>query len=165
MQTSVHAVLEYPVRDRTGQPCRAYKRQNARLWYMVKTLLERAFFGKDSCLVVSMNNENQCYFQFGKITGKDAAGKDAWLWKKTKMNDVELGDIISVLEGTKQKTSFFHSFEKGATKTQTQIWVERLDGGNVRFSVKEAGRALMPGEQQVLLLLLRHIILMMNLTL
>jgi len=131
---------------------------------MTKTLLERAFFGKDSCLVVAVNNENDCYFQFGKINGQKD-GKDAWLWKKTKMNDVELGDVISVLEEKKPKVSFFHSFTKNGQKTTTQIWIERLDGGNVRFGVKEASRTLMPGEQQVLLTLLRHAILMMNLSL
>lgn len=126
---------------------------------MVKTLLERAFFGKDSCLVVALNSENQCYFQFGKKNGEE------WLWKKVKMNDVELGDIITVLEEKKPKVSFFHSFEKNGNKSTTQIWVERLDGGNVRFAVTEANRALMPGEQQVLRALLKHIIVMMNLSL
>lgn len=130
-----------------------------------KTLLERAFFGKDSCLVVSLNNRNECYFQFGKVAEKNVSGKDFWSWKKTKMNDVELGDILDVLEQRKPKISFFHSFSKDGAKSQTQIWVERLDGGNVRFSVKEANRALMAGEQQVLIVLLKHIILMMNLTL
>lgn len=131
----------------------------------MKTILERAFFGKDSCLVVNMNSNNECYFQFGKISTKNPQGKDAWVWKKAKMNDVELGDIINVLEARQQKVSFFHSFTKDATKSQTQIWVERLEGGNVVFRVKEATRALVLGEQQVLAILLRHIIVMMHLKL
>lgn len=130
-----------------------------------KTLLERAFFGKDSCLIVSLNAKNECYFQFGKISGKDNGGKDSWLWKKTKMNDVELGDILDVLEKRKEKVSFFHSFGKGTDKSQTQIWVERLQNESVIFRVKEASRALQTGEQQVLITLLRHIILMMSLRL
>lgn len=124
----------------------------------MKTLLEKAFFGKDSCLVINFNEKNECYFQFGK------ANNDKWTWKKTKMNDVELGDILLVLEGKKDKVSFYHSFEKNGNKSTTQIWVDRL-GNNVAFKVKEATRAISPGEQQVLITLLRHIILMMHLKL
>lgn len=128
-------------------------------------LLERAFFGKETCLIFSLNKNNEVYFQFGKLTGKDSTGKDEWLWKKVKMNDAELGEIILVLDHKKPKTSFFHSFENNGTKTTTQIWIERMPNNNIILKVKEANRALNEGEQQVLLTLLRHAIIMMNMKL
>lgn len=125
----------------------------------MKQLLERAFFGKDTCLIVSFSAKNECYFQFGKKNGNE------WTWKKVKMNDVELGDIIMVLEGRRKNISFYHSFTKDNKTSTTQLWVDRLDNDSVAFRVKEATRALLPGEQQVLLVLLKHIILMTNLQL
>ena len=121
----------------------------------MKQLLERAFFGKDTCLIVSYKDD--CYFQFGKKSG------DNWSWKKVKMNDVELGEIMLVLEGRLNKTSFYHSFSKDGVTSKTQIFIDTLDSGAVSFRVPEVTRALQKGEQQVLLVLLKHIVLMSNL--
>ena len=81
------------------------------------------------------------------------------------MSDVELGEIIQVLDGRRPKASFFHTYGDKGQETQTQIWVERLDSGNVSFRARETTRTLLPGEQEVLLVLLRHIVRMMSLSL
>jgi len=105
-----------------------------------------------------LNSDRDCYFQWG---WKTPAG---WAWKKVKFNDAELGEILLVLEGLKEKVAFFHSFEGREGKTTTQIWINR-SGGYCTFKVKECSKGLNEGEQRVLQQLLGHAIVMMSLTL
>lgn len=122
-----------------------------------RTLLERAFFAQESVLKVMLNNRNECYFQWGWKSG------NTWSWKKVKFNDIELGEILLVLEGQKEKTAFFHSFEGREGKTTTQIWINR-SGGYYTFKVKECSKGLNERERRVLQQLLQHAIVMINMT-
>lgn len=127
-------------------------------WSRPRTLLERAFFTKESVLKVMLNSRNECYFQWG---WKE---QSTWKWKKVKFNDMELGEILLVLEGKAEKASFFHTFEAGGESTTTQIWIHRSQE-YCTFKVKECSKSLNKGEQKVLDVLLRHAILMINLNL
>lgn len=115
-----------------------------------KQILSKAFFGKDNCLKVYLNNELECYFEFGTPKVK---GQPGWNWKPVKFNDAELGEMIGVLEGRKDSVSFFHDF-KGE---KTQIWI-RKNADRFSIKVRELAKGLSFGEQMVLKELLSHII-------
>ena len=117
----------------------------------MKKIVSKDFFGKDNCLRAYLNEKLDFYFEFGK---KD---KSSWSWKKVKMNDLELGEIILVLEQKKSSVSFFHDF-KG---DKTQIWVNRDKFFFIK--VKELSKSLSDGEQVVLRELLKYSVLRMNL--
>ena len=126
---------------------------------MNKIHLQKAFFGKNNCLKLTLNNDLECYFEFGtpkatQVPKKEGAG---WNWKPVKFNDSELGEIINVLEGKKDSVSFFHDF-KG---DKTQIWIKKSEKF-FSIKVKELSKGLNDGEQRVLLELLKHIIIRMN---
>lgn len=137
---------------------------------MNKVHLQKAFFGKDNCLKLTLTekyneqnkpnyskiNEYECYMEFGmpKQNSKD------WHWKPVKFSDTEIGEIINVLEGKKQQASFFHDF-KGE---KTQIWIKKTEKF-FSVKVKEMSKGLNEGEQRVLLELLKHIIVRMNIKL
>ncbi|MBN1175103.1 hypothetical protein JXA48_00510 [Candidatus Woesearchaeota archaeon] len=123
---------------------------------MSKIHLQKAFFGKDNCLKLTLNADLECYMEFGtpKPNSKE------WNWKPVKFNDVEIGEIINVLEGKKQSVSFFHDF-KG---DKTQIWINKSEKF-FSIKVKELSKGLNDGEQRVLLELLKHIIIRMNIKL
>lgn len=135
---------------------------------MVKLHLQKAFFGKDNCLKVSLNKDMDCYFEFGTPKTKDSAsGKSGpdkpvqgWNWKPVKFNDAELGEIILVLEGKKTSTSFFHDF-KG---DKTQIWISKTEKF-FSIKVKELTKGLNDGEQVVLREILKHAVVRMNIKL
>ena len=116
-------------------------------------VINKAFFGKDNCLKVMLNGSGDCYFHFGFMDKT----KNAWIWKKIKFNDMELGSIVLVLDGRKKNVSFFHSFKD----TKTQIWVSS-DKDYVFLKIKEMSKSLSQGEQQVLKVLLEYIILRIN---
>ena len=78
-------------------------------------LVQRAFFGKNNCLKVSLNSQKECYFHFGTCSN------EKWNWKKVKMTDTEIADITLVLENKKQSTSFFHKYNNETT----QVWINR----------------------------------------
>lgn len=122
---------------------------------MVKQILSKAFFGKNNCLKSYLNDDLDFYFEFGKTDD----GK-VWSWKKVKMNDDELGQILSVLENKEQSVSFFHDF-KGE---KTQIWINKKDKF-LFIKVKELSKSLTIGEQFVLRELLKYCILRMNMNL
>ncbi len=117
-----------------------------------RPLLDRAFFGKDTCLTVQIR-EGNCYLKWGKKTG------DQWSWKSTKFNDVELGDIIRLLEGTIGELKLYHSYNDEST----QIWMSRVQDKLI-LKAGEYTKSLLPGEQKVLAILLSHSIWMMNVT-
>lgn len=119
----------------------------------VSQLIGRAFFGKSNCLKAYLNSNKEFFLEFGKKEN------DSWTWKKVKMNDVELGDIVNVLEGKKESTSFYHDF-KGE---KTQIWVNRKEGFIIK--VPETAKGLNEGEETVLRELLKYSIMRMNLKL
>ena len=115
---------------------------------IIKQIISKAFFGKNNCLKVTFNNQRDCYFEFG------TALKEKWSWKKVKLNDGELGDILRVLEGKSQSVSFFHDF-KG---DKTQIWINKKD--DLFFiKVRELSKSLSTGEQRVLEELLKFMIM------
>ena len=114
----------------------------------IKQIISKAFFGKNNCLKVTFNNQRDCYFEFG--TSK----QEKWSWKKVKLNDGELGDILRVLEGKSLSVSFFHDF-KG---DKTQIWINKKD--DLFFiKVRELSKSLSTGEQRVLEELLKFMIM------
>lgn len=117
-------------------------------------VLSKTFFGKDNALKVMLNQNKECYIHWGwnfKLEKKE--------WKKVKFGCDELGSIIRVLEGKKDKIAFFHNYN-GA---QTQIWVSRATDSNaVFFKIKEMTKSLGEGEQEVLALIMKHIIVKMS---
>jgi len=120
---------------------------------MNKHILSKAFFGKDNCLRVYLNTKKECFFEFGFPRG---GGKN-WSWKAVKFSDVELGELIAILEGVKDSTSFFHSYNGG----KTQIWV-RKNKESFFIRLKDLSKGLNIGEQVVLRELLSHIIIISN---
>ena len=127
----------------------------------MKLVINKAFFGKNNCLKATLNDAGEFYFHFGTPKPGQQQNEDsAWSWKKVKMNDGELGDILLVLENSKESTAFFHDF-KGE---KTQIWVSKKD----KFfflKIKEVNKSLTEQEQVVLRELLKYCILRMNLVL
>ncbi|MFP4567485.1 MAG: hypothetical protein ACLFN8_00930 [Candidatus Woesearchaeota archaeon] len=117
----------------------------------MKKIFGRDFFGKDNCLKAYLNERCEFYFEFGKNIGS------SWSWKKVKMSDVELGEILLVLEEKKSSVAFFHDFNGD----KTQIWVNRDKFFFIK--VKELSKSLSAGEQVVLRELLRYATLRMNL--
>ena len=119
----------------------------------MKKILGKDFFGKDNCLKAYLNEKLDFYFEFGKKNGSK------WEWKKVKMNDLELAEIILVLEDKKKSVSFFHDF-KG---DKTQIWVNKEKYCFIK--VRELSKSLNDGEQVVLREMLKYAVLRMNLKL
>lgn len=120
----------------------------------IKQIVSKAFFGKNNCLKAYLNSDLDFYFEFGVTI------KDSWSWKKVKMNDAELGEIILVLEQKKDSVSFFHNFNND----KTQIWVNRKDDFFF-IKVRELSKSLSQGEQVVLRELLKYCILRSNMIL
>ncbi len=117
----------------------------------MKLQLNKAFFGKNNCFKLILNTQNECYFHFG------VQQDNVYQWKKVKINDMELGEIVQVLRKDKPSVSFFHKYNG----TDTQIWVNRKD----KFffiKVKELSKSFSEGEQEVLRVLLEQSIWKMN---
>jgi hypothetical protein len=121
---------------------------------MNKLVINKAFFGKGNCLKATLNDSGEFYFHFGIEKEKE------WLWKKLKMNDGELADILLVLDKKKESTAFFHEY-KG---DKTQFWVSRKDNF-VFLKIREVNKSVTECEQVVLGELIRYCILRMNLSL
>ena len=127
-----------------------------------RILVKKSFFGKGNCFKYLLYDTGAVFFHFGVEHGKD------WHWKKVKMNDMELGDVLLVLEGRKAEANFFHSFGEGAEKQTTQIWVNTKDEGKGKaffIRVKELSKSFSEGEQRVLEALLGHSLVRMHLQL
>ena len=88
---------------------------------MIKIHLQKAFFGKDNCLKINFTSENDCYFEFGLPKNN---GEKGWKWKPVKFNDIELGDIISVLEG---KKIFIYALDKVSSLEDISIYTDSED--------------------------------------
>ena len=46
-----------------------------------RLLINKAFFGKNNCLKVTLNSNRECYFHFGQVDKTNS-----WVWKKIKFN-------------------------------------------------------------------------------
>ncbi len=114
-------------------------------------ILNKAFFGKNNCFKLTVNDKKECYFHFG------IEKEGLYVWKKVKMNDAELGDILSVLHHRKQAVSFFHDYNGSST----QIWVNRKNP-HFFIKVKELSKSFSEGEQEVLRILIENSIWVMN---
>jgi hypothetical protein len=121
---------------------------------MATQVFEKIFFGKDNAFKVGLNKEGDTYFQLGHKQG------ESWKWKKVKMNDVELGEIINVLEGNAPKASFYHEFQGD----KTQIWVTKKDK-YIFVKIGENSKSLSPGQQTVFRELLKYAVLRSNMEL
>lgn len=104
--------------------------------------LNKAFFGKINCLKIQLSQDNKVYFHLGLKKG-------TWIWKKVKMNDGEIGEILHTINQKEAKCSFYHKF--GDSKTQ--IWCRKDEKG---FSIKidEVSKNLFIGELEVFKILL-----------
>lgn len=120
-----------------------------------KFILNKAFFGKINCLKVLMNTANEVYFHLG-IVNED---KKTWEWKKVKMSDAELGEIVNVLKKTTGACSFFHSFKE----TKTQIWCNKSET-SLNIKIGTVSKNLSKGEFEVLRIILETCISKMNFT-
>ena len=118
-----------------------------------KFILNRAFFGKINCLKVLMNSNREVYLHIGLLEDKT----NKWNWKKVKMSDVELGEIINVLKKKESKCSFFHSYND----TKTQIWCNKSE---LSFNIKidSISKNLNRGEFETLRLILEECVRTMN---
>lgn len=122
---------------------------------MQQSVFEKVFFGKDNAFKLNLNKEGDVYFQLGT-----KQGDEDWSWKKAKMSDVEIGEIINVLEGDSSKASFYHEFEG----EKTQIWVNRKDK-YVFVKIGDTSKSLNAGQQTVFRELLKYAVLRSNMEL
>ena len=114
-------------------------------------IVNRAFFGKENCLKVTLNNEKECYFHWG------IKNKEKYEWVKVKFNDLELAEMINIFKGKKRSVAFFHEF-KG---NKRQIWVNSKDDFTF-VKVKELSKSLTQAEVTVMRILLENIIWRMS---
>ena len=117
-----------------------------------KLLLNKAFFGKNTCFKLLLNSDKEVYFHMG--INQNNKG---WNWKRCKMSDVELGEIIWTINQEQSNCSFFHSF--GDDKTQ--IWC-RKDKKSFSIKIDNVSKSFQIGETQVLKLLLETCIKKQN---
>ena len=108
-------------------------------------IFEKAFFGKINCLKIQLSKEKEIYFHLGLLKS------GVWDWKKVKMSDVEIGEMIYLLKKEEGKCAFYHKWANG----KTQIWCNKGDKG---FNVKidEVSKNLSIGETEVLRILLEE---------
>lgn len=121
----------------------------------IKFILNKAFFGKINCLKILMNTQNETYFHLG-IVNED---KKNWDWKKVKMSDSELGEIVNLLKKTTGTCSFFHSFKD----QKTQIWCNKSET-SFNIKIADVSKNLSKGEYETLRIILEECIRKMNFT-
>jgi len=107
--------------------------------------LDKCFFGQKTALKVQYNQDNNSIY-IG-IGIKDEA--DQWTWKNAKIKDTEAAEIIRVLTGKTDSTSFYHTYNDN----KTQIWINRKEE-QVFFKIDEFAKGLNTGEQEVLKIVL-----------
>lgn len=118
----------------------------------IKTfILNRAFFGKINCLKILMNSEKEVYFHIGLLKMGN------WEWKKVKMSDNELGEIINVLKNCDGACSFYHKYND----KKAQIWIKKSEK-SCNVKVNDFSKNLTIGEFEVLRIILEQCIRMMN---
>jgi len=115
-------------------------------------VINKAFMSKKNALKIQYNKDvNQIYIHAGK---KDT---EKWVWIKSKFADSEIGEILRILDGQIDKCSFFHQYNRKATRT----WINKKNGF-IFFKVEDISKALNSGEQEVMKVLLRKIIVLAN---
>lgn len=115
-------------------------------------ILNRAFFGKINCLKILMNEKKEVYFHIGLLDKNEM-----WVWKKVKMSDNELGDMINVLKKDIGACSFYHSYNN----KKAQIWCKKSEK-SFNVKINDVSKNLTIGEFEVLRVLLEQCIRMMN---
>lgn len=110
-------------------------------------LFEKAFFGKINCLKLQLSNEKEIYFHLGLLKS------GIWDWKKVKMADSEIGEIIYLLKKEEGKCAFYHKWANG----KTQIWCNKGEKG-FNIKIDEVSKNLSIGETEVLRILLEECI-------
>lgn len=118
---------------------------------MVEYQVNRAFFGKINCLKILVNSKKEVYFHLGLLKEK------TWEWKKVKMSDVELGEIINILKKNQANCSFFHSYND--VKTQIRCKKDEL---SFNIKINEVSKNLNRGEFEVLRIILEEAVKNIN---
>lgn len=118
-----------------------------------KFIINKAFFGKTNCFKILVNAQKETYFHMGLLDEKT----QKWDWKKVKISDIEIGEILHILKKEEGKCSFFHSYND----VKTQIWCNKSPKS---FSIKinTVSKNLSIGEFEVLQLLLQRSVLLSN---
>jgi len=115
-----------------------------------RTAIDKCFFAQKSALKVQYNQDsNAIYIGIGK---KD--DHNTWHWKNAKIKDTEAAEIITVIAGKTDSTSFYHSYNGNETK----IWINRKDD-SVHVRIEDQAKGLTPAEQHVLQIILEEAIL------
>ena len=120
-----------------------------------KLIVNKAFFGKGNCLKITLNSQKECYMHWGMKK------ENKYEWLKAKFSSEELGVIIRVLNGRKNTASFFHSFND----KKAQFWINNKDEFvffRAKANTLDISKSLNEGEQEVLAVLLRDVIVRMN---
>ena len=110
------------------------------------TILARAAFGRESCVKIERNGRGT-WLQVGKKSG------EAWDWKKAKLSDVEIAELLLVLDSRQEQAGFFHKFNGN----ETRISVGRKEQ-TLFIRVDDYAAALNPGQQVVFAFLCQRII-------
>lgn len=117
----------------------------------MKTIINKAFFGKDNCLKLNLNDKKELYIHIGKKINE-------WEWNKAKLTDLEVAQIIVLCESENGSTSFYHDYNG----QKTQIWLNKSkDYLNVK--IKDKAKSLKTPEIIIMNQLLKHSIVRMNL--
>jgi ribonuclease HI len=109
--------------------------------YTKKSLFDKAFFGKVSCIRVQMSLEKEVYVHAGLLN----SDSKQWTWDVVKFSDIELGEMIALLSQKEGKCAFYHKYGD-STK---QIWCNKSEKG---FSIKigDISKSFSIGESEVL---------------
>ena len=118
-----------------------------------KLIVNKCFMSKSCAFKVQLNSSKDCFFHIGQLDQSN--GK--WTWIKAKMNESEIGEIIKVLNGAKNSISFYHSFNGKETK----LWFNRKEDF-LFVKIESISKPLSMGEQEILRILLEHIIIKKN---
>jgi len=112
--------------------------------------IDKCFFGQKTALKIQYNQENNSiYIGIGKKNENNQ-----WQWNNAKIKDTEAADIIRVINGKIDNTSFYHTFNN----TNTQIWITKKET-QIFIKIDNLAKSLNPSEQEVLRILIEEIIL------
>jgi ribonuclease HI len=115
-------------------------------------ILDKFFFGKNNCLRVQINKNYELYFHLGILEKENS-----WRWEKVKINEIEAGQIINILNKDVGNISFFHKFGENTT----QIWIRKNENSfSIKF--KNIVKGLSIGEFEVLRIILEKFIILSN---
>ena len=112
--------------------------------------IDKCFFGQKAALKVQYNQENNSiYIGIGK-----KSENDQWTWNNAKIKDTEAAEIIRVITGKTDSTSFYHTYNDN----KTQIWITRKEE-QVFIKIDNLAKSICPSEQEVMKIILKEIIL------